>query len=140
MPRRTSLNPAAAKIRQRNRPLRESLGVGTRPLPTRLPTPMKGRRVTPLDEVLDAISGEIARCAARARDHAASIEGAGALVTQLTAEVFRDAAPRELLQRAQGIQCIVLRGMTSLAELYREAGRLEELATLRLVADANDDR
>ena len=105
-----------------------------------VPFDVRERRVTPLDEVLDAISGEIARCAARARDHAASVEGTGALVTQMTAEVFRAAAPRELLQRAQGIQCVVLRGMTTLAELYREAGRLEELATLRLVVGPNDDQ
>ncbi|MGC4064085.1 MAG: hypothetical protein QM784_05480 [Polyangiaceae bacterium] len=92
---------------------------------------------TPFDEILDAICAEIARCGARASEHASGIEGTGVLATQLTAEIYRDADPNDLLQRVHGIQCAVARGMTLLVELNREAGQLEALARLRRSADVD---
>jgi hypothetical protein len=93
---------------------------------------------TPLDEILDAISLEISRCGARASEHATGIEGTGAVATQLTAEIYRDAASAELLQRVYGIQCAVARGLMLLVELHREAGQLEALARLRRTTELND--
>jgi hypothetical protein len=94
----------------------------------------------PIAEIRDAISFELSRCATRVSDHAALVEGTGALVAQLTTEIFRDSAPVELAQRAQGLQCVALRGMAVLAELYREAGRVEALAARRRVADEQAER
>jgi hypothetical protein len=90
---------------------------------------------TPFDEILDVISAEISRCGTRASEHASGIEGTGVLATQLTAEIYRDADPEDLLQRVHGIQCAVARGMTLLVELNREASQLEALARLRRSAE-----
>ncbi|HEY5960445.1 MAG TPA: hypothetical protein VIV60_28020 [Polyangiaceae bacterium] len=87
----------------------------------------------------DAITLEVARCAARSSDQAALLEGMGTLASRLTAEIYRDAPAQHLHLQAQGIHCVVQRGMAILAELNREAGRLEVLATMRSAASGHDE-
>src|SRR5512133_216970 len=94
---------------------------------------------TPFDEIRDAISAEILRCGARASEHASGLAGTSALATHLTAEIYRDAAASELMERVEGIQCAVTRGVALLVELHREAGQLEALAHLRRTAENNTD-
>jgi len=93
-----------------------------------------------IDEVLDTVRLEIAHCAARAQDHARLIESTGTLACDITVEIYRDAAPHDLIQRAHGIQSLVLRGMNLLAELLSEAGRLESLAGIKGAADDSEHR
>lgn len=87
--------------------------------------------IGPLDEVLAAVGTEIAHCASRANDLAKLIESTGSLAFNMTAEIYRDEAPCDLVQRAHGLQSLVVRGLNLLADLQSAAGRLESLAAVR---------
>jgi len=91
-------------------------------------------RPTPLDEMTDALSGEIAHCAALAAEKATVLESIGAQAFAVTGEIFRGAGSTDLLRRSHGIRGLVLHALTALTELQNIAGRLETLAALRGVA------
>jgi hypothetical protein len=49
-----------------------------------------------IDEVVDALSGEITRCASRANEHAMLLKSIGVQFFDLMGEIFRDASSPEL--------------------------------------------
>jgi hypothetical protein len=89
---------------------------------------------TPLDEVTDALGGEIARCAARAAEQAMLLESIGSQTFVVTDEIFRDAGATRLIQRSHAIRGLVAHALAVLTELQCVAGRLDALATIRRVA------
>jgi hypothetical protein len=94
------------------------------------------------DEVADTLSGEIARCAARATEYAILLESVGVQTFDATGEIFRDARSAELLQVSHRIRGLVGQALGVLAELQCIAGRLDALAALRaagLVLEPTDD-
>jgi hypothetical protein len=94
---------------------------------------------TPFDELTDAVSGEIARCAARAAEQAQLLESIGSQTFAVTDEIFRTAHPSTLLQRSHAIRGLVAHALAVLTELQCVAGRLDALATIRRVANEPND-
>ena len=89
-----------------------------------------------IDEIADALSGEIARCAARATEHAMLLESIGAQSFDMTGQIFRDARSTELLLLSHRIRGLVGHAFGVLAELQCIAGRLDALAALRAAEPA----
>jgi hypothetical protein len=87
-------------------------------------------------ELVDALSGEIARCAARATEQARLLESIGAQSFGLVCEIYRDNDSDTLTRHSHNIRGLVVHGLTILAELQCVAGRLGALAALRAAEQA----
>ena len=99
---------------------------------------MTHARPTPFDEMVDALGGEVARCASRAADQAILLGSIGAEALDATSDIYRAAGSADLRRRAHAIRGLVLNALTALTELQNIAGRLEALATLRgVTSDTN---
>lgn len=110
------------------------------------PKPMRGSPTAPAREVRPgtaegssdvacAIQAEVARCAARAAEHAAVLESIGAQAFDAAGILFSDAPATELLRRAHEVRGLVLHALGVLADLQSEAGRLQALAAIREATD-----
>jgi hypothetical protein len=89
-----------------------------------------------LDEVADALRGEIVRCAAGATEQAILLESVGVQSLSVTAEIFSDVSAHELRQMSHRIRGLVVQGHGILAELQCVAGRLDAFASLKAVEPA----
>jgi hypothetical protein len=101
--------------------------------PTTRSKALRGSPVAPsaIDEVADTLGGEVARCAARATEHAMVLESIGVQSFDITRDIFRNARSPELLLLSHRIRGLVVHALSVLAELQCIAGRLDALAALR---------
>jgi hypothetical protein len=91
-------------------------------------------------EVSAALQSQIGRCAARANDQAERLQCIGDQAFAEVGEIFRDADPKQLLQRSNAIRGLVGHALSVLAELLCEAGRLDAFAALREAESVGEPR
>lgn len=93
-------------------------------------------RRTKVDEVRDALGGEIGRCALRSAEHAATLESIAERAFEIATAIAPDGHSAGLTRSSDAMRALVLQTIATIAELQLVAGRLAACAAMRAAEEA----